>query len=970
MFFRFLALSLLLISSTAAAQSTGTLTGQVIEAATGDPLPGVNVVITSLTQGAATDVDGNYIIPDIPEGTYEVVARFVGYGDERVTVDVQAGEETTQDFELGEDLLMMDELVVTGTGGSVERRKLSADVAVLNSRDIEEAPVTSVDQLLQGRVAGANVRLQSAQPGQAGLVNLRGITSIYGSQTPVIYIDGVRVDNASGTSLSGGGEMTSALADLITSDIDRIEVTKGGAASTLYGSDAANGVIQIFTKQGNIGAPTITLRTEQGIDTPVTQFLNDTGFAFGQTEDDPVNDAESADFGQGNFIADNFLKNGYFQNYYAGVSGGNEGLRYNVSGRVQNATGVQPSNENTVYALRGNIQADVRPDLSVGFSGSYTRNNFSRIYNGTSIADPVTSFEVGDAYFFTGTNTFEDALALFLFPRRVEGVNRYIFSTTVEYRPSPLFSTRLTAGVDSRDNEQRIIDPAEADILTGNEDGALTRFDRNYNGITLEYLSTVSYPREGTVTSDFTFGVQGFREDISIITATGETLLPGTQDFGETGAISADETRSEVFNGGFILKERLGLFDRIFLDLGLRLDGNSAFGGDVGLQSYPSFGVAYTLSDEPFWAETFGGAWDQLKLRASYGQTGKFPEPFAQDFTFSGTGFRGEASARFSNVGNEDLRPERTTTLEGGLDLAILNGRLGAGFTYYTATTTDALLFVPEQPATGQGRQLRNFGEIQNQGVELSIDAQLLNRRSANWSVAFNYSWFRNEVTEIREAPPFDIGGTTSYGALKWVTEGEPAGVWRARTPIDTNGDGLPDGVEFQITGDTPYPTTSGSLSTTLSLFRRVSLYALADWSLGAKVLDYGSVWSAFNGIPRTEAPTRYDLEGNEDGTFGFTSSRGAGSFLLKDGDFLKLREVSVRYRLPRPYAERFNLQTASVFVTGRNLLTFTRDLGNALLDPELSGFNDSDGLLELGGEQSITLPAPRQFRLGLEVQF
>ena len=618
------------------------------------------------------------------------------------------------------------------------------------------------------------------------------------------------------------------------------------------------------------------------------------------------------------------------------------------------------------------------PQLDVGFSGSYTRNNFSRLYNGTSIADPITSFEVGDAYFFTGADSFEEALEIFDYPSRTEGVNRYIFSTSVEYRPSALFSTKLTAGIDSRDNEQRILDPAEADIITGNANGGLTRYDRNYSGITLEYLGTVSYPREGRLTSTFTFGAQGFREDISIVTATGQALLPGTEDVGETGSISADEIRSEVFNGGVFFKEQLGLFDRVFLDLGLRLDGNSAFGGDVGIQAYPSLGVAYNLADEPFWSEAFGQTWSSLKLRAAYGATGKFPQPFAQDFNFSGAGFRGEAAARFDNLGNEDLRPERTATLEGGVDLSFLDGRLGANFTYYTSTTTDALLFVPEQPATGQGRQLRNFGEIANEGVELAIDARLLDRRSASWDVGFNYSWFKNEVTEIGESAPFDVGGTTAYGALKWVAEGQPVGVWRARVPSDEDldDDGRLDDVAFQITGDTPYPTTTGAVNTTLTLFRRLTVYALADWSLGAKVLDMGSVWSAFNGVDRTVPPPIRDLDGevltDDDGEpirYRLTGASGPGVALLKDGDFLKLREVSVRYGLPRAYAERLGLRQAAVFLTARNLLTFTRDLGDALLDPELSGVNNNDGLLELGGEQSITLPAPRQFRLGIEVQ-
>ena len=970
MFFRSVAFSLLLLlSSTALAQSTGTLTGQVIDATTGDPLPGVNVVIEALTQGAATDVDGSYTIEDVPEGTHEVSARFVGYGDDQATVDVQAGETTTQNFALGEDLLMLDELVVTGTGGSVERRKLSADVSVLNIRDIEEAPVTSVDQLLQGRVAGASVRMQSAQPGQGALVNLRGITSVFGSQTPVIYIDGVRVDNASGTSLSGGGETTSALAELLTNDVERVEITKGGAASTLYGSDAANGVIQIFTKRGNIGDPTITFRTEQGLDTPVTKFLNDTGFAFGQDEDSPVNDPESDDFGQGNFIADEFLKNGYFQNYYVGVNGGREGLRYNVSGRAQNATGVQPSNENTLYALRGNVQAEVTPNVDVGFSGSYTRNNFSRIYNGTSIADPITSFEVGDAYFFTGASTFEEALEVFLFPEITEGVNRYLFSTSVEYHPSDVFQSKLTAGIDSRDNEQRLFEPAGADPITGNDNGGLTRFDRNYNGVTLEYLGTVSYPREGRVTSDFTFGAQGFREDVSIFTATGETFaLPGSEDFDETATIDANETRTEIFNGGIFFKERLGLFERVFLDAGLRLDGNSAFGADVGLQAYPSFGIAYTLSDETFWAETFGDLWSSFKLRGAFGQTGKFPDPFTRDFTIQSTSFRGASAPRFDNPGNPDLRPEKTATLEGGFDASLFRNRLSTSFTYYTSATTDALLFVPEDPATGLGVQLRNAGRIENVGVELSVEAFLLNRRSVTWLVGFNYGWFRNEMTDLGGGAPFNVGGTDAYGAQQRVIAGEPIGVWRAKFPADRNGDALPDTVEYEVTGTTPYPTTTASLNTTLNI-GGFTIYALADWALGAQVFDYGSVWSDFNNIPRTETPVRYDLAGNEAGNFNPTANLGAGGLLLKDGDFFKLRELSVRYGLPRPFAARLGLQNLSVFVTARNLLTFTRDPDN-LLDPELSGVSATDGDgLELGGQQSITLPAPRQFRLGLEVR-
>ncbi len=952
---------------TALAQETGTVRGVVTDAETGDPLPGVNITLDAVQRGAATSVDGQYEITGVPAGTYEVAARFVGFRTARATVTVQAGQEVQQNFALQPDLLELNEVVVTGQGTSVERRKLAANVDVINAGDIEEAPVTSIDQLLQGRVAGSTVRMQSAQPGQGAVVNFRGITSFSASQTPVIYVDGVRVDNSSNTSFSFGGESTSALADLLTNDIERIEVTKGGAASTLYGSDAANGVIQIFTKRGEEGAPRITFRTEQGASFPVTKFLKDTGFSFPETQNNP----DSPDFGQTNFIADEFLQTGTHQDYYVGVSGGSEAVRYFASGKVQHGTGVQPNNDNTTYALRGNVQTSLADNLNIRFSGNYTRSNFSRLSNGTAIEDPLTMLEVGDAKFFTGTDNLQDALDLALQPRITEGVDRFTVSTQASYQPSELFNTSLTIGVDSRTNEQRALDPATADILTGNTDGGLIRYNRDFKSITLEYIGTIRYPREGRITSEFTFGAQGFREEESIVWADAETFaLPGTEDIGEAGRITADEAREQVFNGGFFFREQLGLDDVLFLNLGLRLDGNSAFGDEVGLQAYPRAGLAYTISDTPFWDGTLGTYINELKLRTSFGRTGKFPDPFVKDVTFQATPFRGASAPRFGNPGNEELKPERTSTWEFGLDGAVLSSRLGVGVTYYQETTTDALVEIPEQPATGQGLQFRNIGELQNKGVELSANARILTMRDVRWTLGGSWSWNANEVTDLGGAADFNTGGS-SVRAQQRVTEGEPIGVWRPTTPFDSNGDGLLDSSEFRLTDDTPYPTQTGSFNTSITLFQNVLVRAMADWATGARVFDWGSHWASFNGLVRAPRPAKYDLDGNPvdedgDGEQDLFSTTEAGSSLLLDGDYLKLREVTVSYNLPGSFIEQLGMQSGSVYLTGRNLLLFTRQ---DFVDPELAGLTDTGGL-ELGGEQSITLSPPRQVRFGLEVTF
>jgi len=955
---------LLLLPLVALGQSTGSVTGTVTDGQDA-PLPGANVAIQEVQQGAATGADGTYEITGLEPGEYTLQVTLVGFGTERATVTIEAGEEVVQDFTLSSDPLDLDEVVVTGQGSEVSRRALGTNMAVINAEDIQETPTTSIDKLLQGRVPGSTIRAQSAQPGQGALINFRGITSVFSNQTPVIYVDGIRVDNSSNTSFAFGGETTSALSEILTNDIERIEITKGGAASTLYGSDAANGVIQIFTAEGDPGETAVTFRTKQGVDFPVTRFFKDTGFSF---PDRTRSDAEGPDAGRSSFIEDEYLDRGYSQDYYLGVSGGSEAVTYNVSGRLQTGDGVQPNNSNTLYALRGNVSTDFTEDVSVQFSGAYTRSNFSRVSNGDAIADPLTMLEVGDALRFTGTTSLQEALRVATLPQIKEGVDRYRLSAKANYKPSALFNSSLTVGIDGRTNEQRALFPRGADVLTGNTNGGLTRFNRDFKSLTLEYRGTISYPREGPITSDFTFGAQGFREEESRVWVEAETFaLPGTEDIGEAATATSDELREQVFNGGFFFKEQLGYQDRLFLGAGLRFDGNSAFGEDVGLQAYPSLEFSYILSDEPFWSGTLATVLSQLKLRGAWGQTGNFPDPFTKDVTFQAVSFRGASAPRFDNPGNESLGPEKTSTLEGGLESSFFDGRFGVDFTVYRSRTTDALFEVPEQPSTGQGLQFRNVGEIRNVGTELSADVSLLQMENLFWQIGGSWSWNENEMESLGGTAPFTIAGSENF-AQQRVVEGRPIGAWRATTPFDANGDGKLDATEFRFTGETPFPTHTGAFTTSFT-FRNVRLFALADWSLGSQVLDWGSRWAGFNGLERAPRPQKFDENGDPvtgpDGNPVDFSVTEAGTAVLMDGDYLKIREVTLSYNVPSEFLNGIGLEGGSVYVTGRNLWEFTRQ---TLVDPELAGLSDNTDAVALGGSQSVTLSAPRQLRVGLEV--
>ena len=958
-----------------AAAQTGSVQGLVLDGASRRPLADAQVHIVGTGIGLPTNSAGRFVLVGVPVGEQVVRVSLIGYGDVDRTVTVTADEPVSLEIEMTVTAMSLNEIVVTGVGAETERRALGTTVEVLTAEDFELAPVQSIDQVLQGRVSGATVSATSAQPGTGSLINFRGVSSVFGAQTPVIYIDGVRVDNDQSTAAGTGGEQSSALSDLLTTDIERIEITKGGAASTLFGSDAATGVIQVFTKKGSPGAPRVTARMEQGLEYPELKYIFDTRVIF----PDRVESGEVT----GTFMEDLYFKRGTSQNYYLGVTGGTSDVTYSVSGRLEDRTGTQPKDGSTNYNLRGGLQASITDDFNIEFSGSYVRHNFQRLYNGSAIADPLTTFEVGDALFFSGASTLLEALDIFLLPEIDESVNRFILSGGARWNIRDDLTARLTVGADNRSNQQRVFQPIG--FTPGEPTGQLNRRDRSFTSVSLDAGATYSWQNAArSIGSSLTVGVQGFREEESIINGNGRGFaLPGTTDFDAAAVITAFEGNVEVFNGGLYVDEQVSLWDKLYLGGGFRIDAGSSFGDEIETELYPKATGSYVLSDDvslPFVNE--------LKLRTAFGQTGKFPGAFLKDRTFSATPFRGESAPRFSNPGNAQLRPEKTSTIEAGFDAALFSNRVGLDFTFYDARTTDALFQVPRQPVTGQGTQQENVGEIWNWGIEMALNVQVLNTRSLAWSIGGNFQFNHNEVTDMGGVPDFSVDGSQKRVTGCWMVEeegnldtciGGPVGAWWVTMPVDTNGDGLPDGTERQFSGEGPVPTKSGGLNTTISVGNSLTLSALADWAGGHQVFDWGSVWATFNGILRRERvrcglednaaegcdyafPVQYNLDGTPRGPYSQSAARSA---FLYDGDYFKLREVSVRYILPESVATTLNASRATLYLSGRNLWIWSR---NHLVDGELNGL--SGGGLVLGGESSVTLSPNRMYRFGVEVAF
>ncbi len=944
-----------------AAAQTGTVQGRVVDAASKRPIPGVAVSLLGTSIGMSTNQNGRFLLLDVAPGEYALSVELVGYAPEQRAISVQSGEVTVADVEIRPSPISLEEVVVTGVGVETSRRALGTNVAVIGSDVIDLAPVQSIDQLLQGRVAGGVVSQVSAQPGTGSLVRFRGTKSVFGAQTPVIYVDGVRVDNDQSTAMGTGGEQSSALADLVTSDVEHVEITRGGAASTLFGSDAANGVIQIFTKKGRPGAPKVTARIEQGVLAPELKYIFDARTIF----PDLVEKGETSP----SFMKDNYFKTGRYQSYYIGASGGDASTTFSISARLEDLEGTQPKDGSTNYNLRGGLRTQATENLVLEFSGSYVRHNFQRLFNGAAINDPLTTFEVGDALLFSRTETLDRALDVFLMPDIDEWVSRFIVSASARWRGSGPLRAKASIGVDNRANQQRALQPIG--FTVGISEGFLARLDRDFTAISVDAGATYSRAfLGGALTSDLSLGAQGFRDDETIIAASGRDFaLPGVNDFDAAATIAAQEGTSEVFNGGVYLDEQLGFRDKLYLGAGLRLDAGSSFGDEIDIESYPKVTASYVVNEDfdiPFV--------DELKVRFAYGQTGKFPGAFLKDRTFSASPFRGESAPRFANPGNRNLRPEKTSTLEGGFDAALLGQRAGLSVTYFDARTSDALFSVPRQPVTGLGFQQENVGLIWNTGFELEADVTVIRNQLLDWSVGGAFAYVHNEVLDMGGVPEFAVDGSQQY-----VSEGRPIGSWKLTMPEDSNGDGFLDSSTTDYTGGFPTPDKSGSFSTTLRVGGSFSFTALADWAGGHEVFDWGSVWATANKIYRRQRvrcglepedamdcaqrfPIKYDSTGASMGPFSRNEARSA---FLYDGDYFKLREVGARYTLPESISGRAGVSRATIYASGRNLWIWSR---NRMVDPELSGLNG--GGLELGGETSITLPPNRILRLGVEVLF
>ncbi|MBC7894217.1 MAG: SusC/RagA family TonB-linked outer membrane protein [Cytophagaceae bacterium] len=985
--------------ASAQAQS-GLISGRVTDSLSGQGLGAVQLNVVGTTLGSQTGSDGQYTIRGVAPGRVQVRVLRLGYGEQRLPVTVTSGGTATLDVRLHPVAMSLSPVVTTATGQQ-RRVEVGNSIAQVDVADIVATrAVASVGDALTSRAAGVYV-LPGVQTGAGTRVRIRGTSSLSLTNNPIFIIDGVRVESSTGSStVSVGGTLPSRSGDLNPEEIESIEVVRGPSAATLYGTDAANGVIVITTKRGQAGRTQWSHYTEQTAlkdnneyptaywgwrtgTTPATTstpsntvqcFL--TQRAAGACVQDSVtsynlhNDPQSTPYGVS-----------YRAQYGSQMRGGTEAIRFFVHGEFEDEDGVtkvpefeaaylkarnrtlrseqESPNRLTRYTGRTNLNILMprNADLAVNFG--YTSQDLRLPQSDDSGVTGVAANVYGGPGFKNNLNAAGDTLYGWrnFTPRDIyqgttaQAIERMISSANANWRPSDWLSMRGNFGLDLINRKDTQICRFANCPDVGQDRLGYKRDNRtNFFVYTMDAAATANRRLSEQFESKTTAGFQFYRNILNRNGATGRLLPPGATTVTAGAIKEADETTSESRTLGGFVEQSIAWRDRLFLTGAVRSDRNSAFGADFETVFYPKLSASWVLSDETFFPKP---SWlTQFRLRSAYGASGVQPGTIDAVQYFSATQVRGESGEEpgvvFSTLGNRTLKPERSEELELGLDASLWGGRITAEVTHYNKSSRDALISrtLPPSLGTGATTRLENLGKVKNSGWEALINVQVIQKDAIGWDVSFNGSTNDNELVSLGGVPAI-IGTTQSQ------IEGYPLyGLWSRRLSgwNDRNGDGIltynadPNLSEITVSAANefhgyPLPRREFAFTNGLEFFkRRVRVAAMVDYKGGHLV---------YNNTERIRCASRNNCRGLIDPTAPLFEqartvavrehpSRTVAGFFEK-GDFVRFRELAATFTAPPTWASRlFRGRSLMATLAARNLGILWTDYTG--VDPEAFG--------------------------------
>jgi TonB-linked SusC/RagA family outer membrane protein len=984
-----------------------------VRAANGEPVIGASVALRGTTRGAVTDAQGAFTLTEVPANALLTVSS-VGYQTQEVRVGAQSVLEVVlQAAERG-----LDEVVVVGYG-TRRRVETTGAIASVKAEELQITPNANVAQGLQGRVAGVQITQNSGAPGGSVSVRIRGTNSINGTSEPLYVIDGVQFYNTG----QGGANDTSPLSLINPNDIESVEVLKDAASTAIYGARAANGVVLITTKRGGAGQATrVTYDGYYGSQamTKRQDMLNAREFA--QLENEiyrrPIY-ADPSSLGEGTDWQRFVFRTAPIQNHQLSLVGGSEKTSLALSGNYFDQVGTIVNSGFKRYSLRLNLDHQINRRVRVGTSlfGSFSQNKGintaptnSDIYGttggilGAALAAPPTLVpyrEDGSVFSFRDQfNGFYSEVvnpAGFLQERRDYNLRRTLASVFAEVTILDGLTYRAQVNGDFLVGTYDAYGPrsnlSQTELLSGGGNAfRSTGFET-----TLLHESILTYRRKWAERHSLTLtgvvGTQSYTNNNYWISATNFPNDATTYDavqLAQNRAVFSNRSRERL--DSYLLRANYGFRDRYFLDLTARADGSSKFGANNKYGFFPAIAAAWRVIEEPFLKDQ--SVLSDLKLRASYGVTGNAGAigPYGSLATVANIdgllnssnywiNHTYQIGIRPTGIPNPDLRWERSTQTNLGLDLSILNGRLNLTTDLYQKRTDD-LLFVKQLPiSSGYGTIGGNFAAIENRGIELALNGRVL-QKAVVWDVSANLTVNRNKILTL-DGVADRIPSAVNYAVLK---VGQPLGmfytyvfdgIYQSGEAIlpgsdgrvggykvrDLNGDGRISSEDQTLTGN-PNPRFIFGFNTTLR-YKGFDFVAFVSGVQGNQIynaLRYNlenplGQRNLYQGLVNRWSPTNPSQEyasGLVNGRLPFTDR------FIEDGSFVRVRTLSLGYTLPKIGG----VQSARVYLSGNNLFTLTRYTG---FDPEVNSFGGSNTVL---GVDNGVYPVAKTVLAGVQVTF
>lgn len=970
---------------------TGTVSGTVLNDG-GQPVPGAQIALVGTGLGTLTNTSGKYTIVNVPAGPYRIRAQMIGNRPVEDPITVTSGSTITHDFTLRKQVIALDEVVVTGTAGAARQREVGNAVSQIDVASLPQ-PQNNIGELLQGKATGMQVMESSAMAGSGSMIRLRGNVSVAMSNQPLIYVDGVRLRSdgyqrnvpVTGSDLRSGNDVASPLNDINPNDIDRIEVIKGAAAATLYGTEAAAGVIQIFTKSGRAGKPQWTLQADGGFahalpfgPDPSTAPPGDTipkiyRDSFPSRFDGlPLRGVSRAGGTSSYLFIDPWLRNAPQKNYSLSVAGGGEALRYFASAAANDDDGVLPNDNENKRVVRGNFSFTPIANLLFSWNTGYTQDKISNTAAGNNAHGlTLNAFRRDRNY---ASDDRPEVVNKLLNQDINSYINHLTTGGTVTWSPTTNITNRFTIGFDRAEIENRSLRPFG---FVSAPQGILSDRFNSYQTLTLDYAGNWVAQLKAKTRATISLGGQGVSTDSRETSAYGENFPgPGNPVVASAGTTLGFESRQRVVNAGGFGQILLDQSNKYFLTAGLRIDGNSAFGKNLGLQAYPKLSASWVASDESFWPHAIS----EMKFRAAWGQSGRAPGAFDAVRTWenaTGTGWGGQPAFFPLNVGNADLGPERTSEVELGFDGAAWGDRLSTQFTYYTRHITDALFNVRQIPSLGfLNSQLENVGTMKSSGIELTSTLKVVQRRNFEWDVGGSVYTNSNSVESLGGAAAFSLGTNA------WIMEGQPIPVIRSDNACLTN----PDQKGSGNTAVTPVfssnpakdciygpnlPSHTYGMHTGLQLPHGIGVTARGEYEGGNYMYD----GAGFNAVQRSVRwPGCYDFYNlQETGRLGdatalqlarCTPSTTRSDLWIYPASYFKVREVSVTIPVPTKFIT--GSSSAQLTLSGHNIWKWVnKDF--PVFDPETGNNGGFDSKVRSILEH---VPPPALYMASLRVTF